>query len=163
MESIPPLFQYHAAFLCAVGENQCVLISAIRRHPAANPQPILFRSAAARKRQFKLRIVPVAFAAGIVFLNIPCAAEISARPVCQHCAARHAAIRKEGHLFRIHGAARVQLPAAEDGAVCLAGVGDCPQQALGGDEPAEAALLDYHIKCNTAPKKERHCVRFVLE
>ena len=23
--------------------------------------------------------------------------------------------------------------------------------------------LDYHIKCNTAPKKERHCVRFVLE
>ena len=27
----------------------------------------------------------------------------------------------------------------------------------------EGALLDYHIKCNTAPKKERHCVRFVLE
>ena len=25
------------------------------------------------------------------------------------------------------------------------------------------AFLDYHIKCNTAPKKERHCVRFVLE
>lgn len=25
------------------------------------------------------------------------------------------------------------------------------------------AALDYHIKCNTAPKKERHCVRFVLE
>ena len=25
------------------------------------------------------------------------------------------------------------------------------------------AILDYHIKCNTAPKKERHCVRFVLE
>ena len=24
-------------------------------------------------------------------------------------------------------------------------------------------LLDYHIKCNTTPKKERHCVRFVLE
>ena len=24
-------------------------------------------------------------------------------------------------------------------------------------------FLDYHIKCNTAPKKERHCVRFVLE
>ena len=24
-------------------------------------------------------------------------------------------------------------------------------------------ILDYHIKCNTAPKKERHCVRFVLE
>jgi len=24
-------------------------------------------------------------------------------------------------------------------------------------------VLDYHIKCNTAPKKERHCVRFVLE
>ena len=53
------------------------------------------------------------------------------RPICQYRAARHAAIRKEGHLFRIHGAARVQLPAAEDGAVRLAGVGDCPQQALG--------------------------------
>ena len=88
-----------------------------------------------RKRQFKLRLVPVAFAAGIVFLNLPCAAEISARPVCQHCAARHAAIRKEGHLFRSHGAARIQLPAAEDGAVRLAGIGDCPQQTL-----AEAAL-----------------------
>ncbi len=139
-EITPPVFQYHAAFLCAVGEDQCVLISAIRRHPAANPQPILFRSAAARKRQFKLRIVPVAFAAGIVFLNLPCAAEISARPVCQHSTARHAAIRKEGNLFRIHGAARIQFPAAEDGAVRLAGVGNCSQQTLGGDEPAEAAL-----------------------
>lgn len=33
--------------------------------------------------------------------------------------------------------------------------------------PADKAYqwgnLDYHIKCNTAPKKERHCVRFVLE
>lgn len=28
---------------------------------------------------------------------------------------------------------------------------------------AEGYPLDYHIKCNTAPKKERHCVRFVLE
>lgn len=28
---------------------------------------------------------------------------------------------------------------------------------------AEGKLLDYHIKCNTTPKKERHCVRFVLE
>ena len=28
----------------------------------------------------------------------------SARPVCQHSTARHAAIRKEGNLFRIHGA-----------------------------------------------------------
>ena len=27
----------------------------------------------------------------------------------------------------------------------------------------EGVFLDYHIKCNTAPKKERHCVRFVLE
>ena len=27
----------------------------------------------------------------------------------------------------------------------------------------QGANLDYHIKCNTAPKKERHCVRFVLE
>ena len=27
----------------------------------------------------------------------------------------------------------------------------------------QGADLDYHIKCNTAPKKERHCVRFVLE
>lgn len=27
----------------------------------------------------------------------------------------------------------------------------------------EKKNLDYHIKCNTAPKKERHCVRFVLE
>ena len=27
----------------------------------------------------------------------------------------------------------------------------------------EGYILDYHIKCNTAPKKERHCVRFVLE
>ena len=27
----------------------------------------------------------------------------------------------------------------------------------------QGAFLDYHIKCNTAPKKERHCVRFVLE
>ena len=28
---------------------------------------------------------------------------------------------------------------------------------------AMGRILDYHIKCNTAPKKERHCVRFVLE
>ena len=34
--------------------------------------------------------------------------------------------------------------------------GNCPLQGQGTD-------LDYHIKCNTAPKKERHCVRFVLE
>ncbi len=27
----------------------------------------------------------------------------------------------------------------------------------------KGGFLDYHIKCNTAPKKERHCVRFVLE
>ena len=27
----------------------------------------------------------------------------------------------------------------------------------------QGSFLDYHIKCNTAPKKERHCVRFVLE
>jgi len=27
----------------------------------------------------------------------------------------------------------------------------------------QGTFLDYHIKCNTAPKKERHCVRFVLE
>jgi hypothetical protein len=27
----------------------------------------------------------------------------------------------------------------------------------------QGSSLDYHIKCNTAPKKERHCVRFVLE
>ena len=27
----------------------------------------------------------------------------------------------------------------------------------------QGGFLDYHIKCNTAPKKERHCVRFVLE
>ena len=37
-----------------------------------------------------------------------------------------------------------------------------------GDTVVDATLgnghdLDYHIKCNTAPKKERHCVRFVLE
>lgn len=29
--------------------------------------------------------------------------------------------------------------------------------------PEDWDYLDYHIKCNTAPKKERHCVRFVLE
>ena len=29
--------------------------------------------------------------------------------------------------------------------------------------PCKGQFLDYHIKCNTAPKKERHCVRFVLE
>ena len=34
--------------------------------------------------------------------------------------------------------------------------GRCPLTLQGGS-------LDYHIKCNTAPKKERHCVRFVLE
>lgn len=158
-EIAPPLFQYHAAFLCAVGENQCVLISAIRRHLAANPQPILFRNASVRKRQFKLRLVPVAFTAGIVFLNLPCAAEISARPICQYRTARHAAIRKEGKLFRIHGAARIQFPAAEDGAVCLTGVDDCPQQTLGGDEPAEAALARTRFDVRPVAHARKHLLQ----
>ena len=44
-------------------------------------------------------------------------------------------------------------------------LGRCPKPHKGAPplDPARGNPLDYHIKCNTAPKKERHCVRFVLE
>ena len=39
------------------------------------------------------------------------------------------------------------------------------REGVKGGSPlqGQGTALDYHIKCNTAPKKERHCVRFVLE
>ena len=43
-------------------------------------------------------------------------------------------------------------------------LGRCPKPHKGRCPlTLQGSSLDYHIKCNTAPKKERHCVRFVLE
>ena len=43
-------------------------------------------------------------------------------------------------------------------------LGRCPKPHKGRRPlTLQGGILDYHIKCNTAPKKERHCVRFVLE